>query len=184
MAAVAPPGRLSRSSVGRIGATVSHPSLGVLAVETISRARAYPLRQRVLRPHQHVEEMGGIDTGDPDELVVGALTRDGDVVGTGVVAPGAPPEVLASLVGPEAWRVRGMAVRPDARGMGVGTALLDVLIDHVRTRGGHILWCTARIPARTLYERAGLISFGDTWVDPDIGPHVVMWCRVVRSSRR
>lgn len=167
-----------RTSVERIGATVSHPLLGALLVVPIAPERARPLRRQVLRPHQAVEEMAGIDTGHSDELVVGVLTGEGDVVGTGAVAPGAPPGDLAALTGPgPAWRVRAMATRPDARGVGVGTAVLEALFSHVRARGGGVVWCNARVPARRLYERAGLTVFGDVWVDPDIGPHVVMWGR-------
>lgn len=168
-----------------IGTTVSHPVLGALDVVPIAPERSYLLRQQVLRPHQRVEEMGRIDSGDPDELVVGALSATGAVVATGAVAPGTPPDALANLSGPgPSWRVRGMATRNDARGAGVGTAVLDALVAHSRARGARVLWCNARVPARRLYERAGFETFGDVWEDPDIGPHVVMWRRIDDESAR
>ena len=45
-------------------------------------------------------------------------------------------------------------------------------------RAGGVLWCNARTPARAFYERAGLVVRGAEWVDPEIGPHVVMWRRL------
>lgn len=170
----------SGGSVAPIGTSLSlsHPVLGALTVVPIAAERSYPLRHAVLRPHQREEDMRAVDTGHPDELVLGALTGDGEVVGTGAIAPGAPPEAVAALAGVEAsWRVRGMATRPDARGAGVGTAILGTLLGHARAHEGRLVWCNARVAAQRLYERAGLVTCGAPWTDPHIGPHVVMWCR-------
>ncbi|MGH9099330.1 MAG: GNAT family N-acetyltransferase, partial [Acidimicrobiales bacterium] len=121
---------------------MTHPVLGEISVGPILPARSYELRQQVLRPHQRVEEMGHIDSGDPEELVVGALGSAGEVVATGAVMPAALPEGLGELAGAgRAWRVRGMATRPDLRGAGIGTAVLGALFDHVATCGGGIVWC-------------------------------------------
>jgi len=148
----------------------------MLRVVAILPERAYVLRQEVLRPHQSVEEMGCMDSGEPGGLVVGALSETGEVVATGAVAPGTPPDDVAALAGAGPyWRLRGMATRPDARSKGIGTAVLGALIDHARTHGARVMWCNAREPARALYERAGLQVIGDAWVDPLIGPHIVMW---------
>ena len=58
--------------------------------------------------------------------------------------------------GRSAWRVRGMATRPDHRGSGIGTLVLAALLDHVRSQGGGLVWCTARLGALTFYERGGV----------------------------
>lgn len=123
--------------------------------------------------------MRAVDTGHPDELVLAVLTAEGAVVGTGTIAPGTPPEELAALTGAgAAWRLRGMATRPDVRGAGIGGAVLDALFEHARAHDGRLVWCNARVGAQRLYERAGLVTWGAPWVEPDIGPHVVMWRRI------
>ncbi len=68
-----------------------------------------------------------------------------------------------------------MATAPDWRGRGLGTAVLDALIDHAAAHGGGLVWCNARVPARRLYERAGLVARGAVFDIPGIGPHIQMW---------
>jgi ribosomal protein S18 acetylase RimI-like enzyme len=80
------------------------------------------------------------------------------------------------LIGPDgepgAWRVRGMAVEPAARGRGAGSAVLRALLDHARESGATRVWANVRIRARTLYERAGFEVTSEVFEPPDIGPHV------------
>lgn len=82
------------------------------------------------------------------------------------------------LIGPEGdpgwWRVRGMATTPAARGRGTGTAVLGALLDHARARGATGVWASVRVPARSLYERAGFVVASDEFEPPHIGPHVIM----------
>jgi len=69
----------------------------------------------------------------------------------------------------------GMYVRPKARGMGVGAALLEVVIDHARTKVSLIQLSVAAPNdiARRLYERHGFQRYG---TEPDalrIGEHSI-----------
>lgn len=140
-------------------------------VEVVDPSITAPLRQAVLRPHQTIEEMSA-SVHDGEGAIYLAARRQGQVVGSGSVRPEAPPWA------PEesgAWRVRGMATAPDQRGQGIGAAVLTALVERVSAAGGSTVWCSARIPARTFYERAGFAATGETWVDPRIGPHVHMW---------
>jgi GNAT superfamily N-acetyltransferase len=86
--------------------------------------------------------------------------------------------VAVGLVGPEgelgAWRVRGMATIPGVRGRGAGKAVLGALIEHARSHEAVRVWASVRIPARALYERAGLAAVSEEFEAPDIGPHVIM----------
>ena len=120
------------------------------------------LRQAVLRPYMTVDEMAGHEPSgsvaagafEGDELVsVGLVGREGD---------------------PGAWRVRGMATAPHARGRGAGAAVLDALVLHAADQGATSVWCNARVRAIPLYERAGFIVVSDVFEPPDIGPHVRM----------
>ena len=133
-------------------------------------ARTAALRQRVLRPHQSVAEVASAMDA-PDAVAVAVL--DGDDVVCCVLAV---PEACPVPVGDgEQWRLRGMASDPGVRGRGLGAAVLDRMLAEIASRGGALVWCNARTPARRLYERAGFSVVGDPWEDPQIGPHVRMW---------
>jgi GNAT superfamily N-acetyltransferase len=102
---------------------------------------------------------------------------DGEVVGTswvGLEQAPLDPTGIGHAVSP-AWRLRGMATQEGFRGSGLGTALLNEVIDYVTEREGTVLWCNARLAAINLYLRSAFRPYGDPWHDPDIGPHVVMW---------
>jgi predicted GNAT family N-acyltransferase len=76
--------------------------------------------------------------------------------------------------GQDGWRLRGMASAPDARGTGIGRALLDACVAHVAAAGGGELWCNARTPALPFYAKAGFEVISEPFDIPGIGPHVVM----------
>ena len=73
-----------------------------------------------------------------------------------------------------------MATAEDRRRRGMGGAVLAAVIAHVRGHGGGLLWCNARLPAVPFYRRAGFEARGDSWEDPQIGPHIVMELTVDR----
>jgi GNAT superfamily N-acetyltransferase len=101
-----------------------------------------------------------------------AALDDAAAVGSGAVARAAPPWDPFDT---EAWRLRGMATAPERRGEGIGAMVVAAIIEHVAQHGGGVLWCNARTPAVSFYERAGFVTRGEEWVDPVIGPHIVMW---------
>jgi ribosomal protein S18 acetylase RimI-like enzyme len=76
--------------------------------------------------------------------------------------------------GPGSWRVRGMATAPHARGKGAGAAVLDALVGHAIAQGATRVWCNARTPARSLYEREGFRVVSEEFEIPEIGPHLAM----------
>jgi predicted GNAT family N-acyltransferase len=67
-----------------------------------------------------------------------------------------------------------MATVPAARGRGAGTAVLDALLEHAQSQGAASVWANVRVPARTLYERAGFVPVSDEFEEPMIGPHIRM----------
>jgi GNAT superfamily N-acetyltransferase len=122
------------------------------------------LRRAILRPHLTIEQM--VESEPPHASAMGAF--DGEAL------------VAVGLIGPEgepgAWRVRGMATVPEARGQGAGTRVLAALLDHARSEGATSVWASVRVPARTLYERAGFYVDSEVYEQPPIGPHVLMRC--------
>ena len=99
----------------------------------------------------------------PDAFAVGAF--EGDLIAVGLIGPDGDPGW---------WRVRGMATAPEARRAGAGSAVLSALVEHARQQGATGVWASVRVPARTLYERAGLRVDSEEFELPHIGPHVIM----------
>jgi GNAT superfamily N-acetyltransferase len=135
-------------------------------VRPVEPALTRPLRQRVLRPHESLEELASHEP--PGVHAVGAFAGD-ELIAVGFVCPDG---------GPGEWRVRGMATAPEYRGRGAGAAILEQLVDHARAQGATRVWCNARTPALGLYERAGFERESDEFEIPGIGPHFVMALRV------
>ena len=133
-----------------------------IVVSRLTVPETRPLRQAVLRPHMTVEAMAEAERAD---AVAYGASIDGDVVAVGLVGPDG---------GPGAWRVRGMATAPDARGQGAGAAVLEALLEYADAHGATRVWCHARIRALSLYRRAGFTAVSEEFELPHIGPHVVM----------
>jgi GNAT superfamily N-acetyltransferase len=120
------------------------------------------LRQEILRPHQTVEELAD---HEPAGAVAFGAFQGLELVAVGLVGPDGDPGD---------WRVRGMATAPQARGRGAGSAILNALVEHAIAHGATRVWCNARTPALTLYQRAGFVVASDEFDPPDIGPHYRM----------
>jgi predicted GNAT family N-acyltransferase len=142
-----------------------------LTVALVDAAATWPLRKRVLRPHQEGDAvvLGGDE--DPRAAHIGARDPSGEVVGIATVSP-QPCPWAPERAG--AWRLRGMATAEDRRGEGIGRLVLHGALGHVRARGGSVVWCNARTPAQAFYTREGCVPAGEPYVDPVIGPHVPM----------
>ena len=127
----------------------------------------------MLRPHETVEAVAAHEA--PGTIAVAAYDdATGDLLGTGMITPGPPPD---------GWRVRGMAVAPDARGRGIGTTVLNALLQKADAADVERVWCNARLPAVNLYARAGFITISDEFEIPGIGPHYVMERRRQAGAR-
>jgi GNAT superfamily N-acetyltransferase len=131
-------------------------------VRPVTMEETRPLRQSVLRPHQTIEELAAHESDDA--YAVGVFDA-GALIAVGfIVEEGEPGE----------WRIRGMATEQEARGRGAGSAVIAALVEHARDQGAMRVWCNARVPAISLYARAGFAVESDVFEPPDIGPHVRM----------
>lgn len=142
-----------------------------IRVMSVAAEVTFPLRQRILRPHETLEQLALRGDDAPDAGHFAAFDETGEVVGTATVRRTAPPWDPAD---DRAWRLRGMATAEGMRSRGVGGRVLAAVIDHVAANGGGLLWCNARTPAVEFYRRAGFETRGDEWLDAVIGPHVAM----------
>ena len=142
-----------------------------ITVERVPVEVTLPLRQRVLRPHETLDQLRLAGDDDPDTGHFAAIDGGGTVIGTASVRREAPPWAPEET---GAWRLRGMATAEGHRSRGVGARVLQAVIDHVSGHGGGLLWCNARLPAVAFYRRAGFETRGEPWDEPHIGPHVAM----------
>lgn len=140
----------------------------------VEAAATRPLRQRILRPGQTVNAVAFPGDGAPASAHFGARLPSGKLLGVASVLREPAPWDRRT----PGWRVRGMATVPEARRHGLGSRLLAAVLAHVETHGGGLLWCHARTPAVSFYERAGFVTRGTPWDELDIGPHITMWRRV------
>ena len=147
-------------------------------IRALTAAQTRPLRGDVLRPGQPAPNLVYDGDDAPGHFHAGAIL-DGDVVGVATVYPEPLPTNIeldnAELDANNAFRLRGMATRPDLQGQGVGRAVLTRCITHVRDYGADILWCNARSSALGFYLGLGFATVGDEFDIAGIGPHFVMW---------
>ncbi|MGE3232262.1 MAG: GNAT family N-acetyltransferase [Thermoleophilia bacterium] len=140
-------------------------------MDAVPAGDTHDLRERVLRPGQSPQELVYPGDDHPDALHAAVRDRaDGAILGVATVAPEGHPTDPR----PGDWRLRGMATAPQARGRGLGAALLGACLDHARARGGERVWCNARGTAEGFYLRAGFAPEGGRFDIPGLGEHVVM----------
>ncbi len=74
-------------------------------------------------------------------------------------------------------QLRGMAVRAEYQGLGIGARLLSAAQG---IANGHQknLWCNARQSAVSFYEKNGWTSYGPLFKIPIIGQHVAMQWKI------
>jgi GNAT superfamily N-acetyltransferase len=139
----------------------------------IAAEQTHPLRHAVLRPTQPVEAVRWDGDDAPDTAHFGAFEGD-RLVAVGTVlrdAPKGSPDARA-------WRLRGMATAPEARGRGHGAAIVRAALAHVRAQGGTLLWFNARTGAVGFYEKLGFVKSGAEFDVPHAGPHFYMEMRL------
>jgi len=141
-----------------------------MEIQIVEADRIRPLRQRVLRPHQAIEQMAYPGDDAPGTFHLAALNEAGQVLG--IASFYLDPHPLDPRAGD--WRLRGMAVEPELQGRGLGGRLVRAAIERIRERGGKRLWCNARVTAQRFYEKHGLRAEGERFDIPTIGPHTVM----------
>jgi predicted GNAT family N-acyltransferase len=123
------------------------------------RALAAPLRFAVFVEEQKVPAEIEIDDQDPLSLHALAFDAQGRAVATGRLLPDG--------------HIGRMAVARSARGSGVGTAVLQSLMQAARERGHREVVLSAQTHAVPFYARLGFVTEGAIYDDAGI-PHVDM----------
>jgi len=123
------------------------------------RVEARRIRFEVFVDEQRVPREMELDAADPDCVHALAFAPDGSVVGTGRLLPDG--------------HIGRMAVTREARGQGVGTALLLALMQAARERGHQEVELFSQTHAQRFYERFGFEVVGPPFDDAGIA-HVTM----------
>lgn len=121
------------------------------------------VREAVFVAEQGVPPELEWDEIDPDCVHILARNEEGSVVGVARLCPGGHIGRMAVLAG---WR-----------GMGVGRAMLQFLLDHANREGVQHLHLNAQVSAVGFYEKAGFQVQGGEFMDAGI-PHL----RMIRDS--
>lgn len=136
--------------------------------EILSRVMGQPAHTYSFE-HATVAEVGGEVHGFCQGWPTGTPHGDGalrraagirSIRATAVVLLGWPLVAALARHAPDEWYLQAIAVNPDARGHGVGTALFADAVARARVAGCVTLALdvdTANVQACTLYERLGLV---------------------------
>lgn len=124
-----------------------------------------PLRAQVLREGLGLDS-ARFDADDGPTTVHLAVhdPADGEVAACGTWFVDPLP------AGEPAWRLRGMATRPQNRGQGAGSAVLRSGLAMGVGRQLATAWCNARVPAIGFYERHGW-TIDSAEFESSHGPH-------------
>ncbi len=71
-------------------------------------------------------------------------------------------------------QLRGMATKPNFRGMGLGRDLVEYALTESAERGYDVIWCNAREHAVLFYEKLGFDVKSEIFMVPRVGLHFVM----------
>ncbi|MEU6095495.1 GNAT family N-acetyltransferase [Streptomyces sp. NPDC047079] len=143
-----------------------------LAEDPADREACFAVRKEVFVREQGVPEDIEYDAYDAGALHVLAIRRDGVPLGTGRLLHG---EAAAAKTGgdPSVGSLGRLAVTREARGVGVGAALVRAIEDAARARGLTAVDLHAQTHALGFYERLGYAAYGPEFPDAGI-PHRAM----------
>ncbi|MFE9168434.1 GNAT family N-acetyltransferase [Streptomyces kebangsaanensis] len=143
-----------------------------VAEDPADREACFAVRKEVFVVEQGVPQDIEYDAHDAVAVHVLAVREDGTPLGTGRLLYG---EAAAARTGGEksVGSLGRLAVTRDARGLGVGAALVRALEDTARARGLTAVDLHAQTHALGFYERLGYTAYGPEFPDAGI-PHRAM----------
>ncbi|AWT42679.1 MULTISPECIES: GNAT family N-acetyltransferase [Streptomyces] len=140
-----------------------------VAEDPADRELCFALRKEVFVAEQGVPEDIEYDEHDAGAVHVLAVAEDGVPLGTGRLLHGAA--ALAQGTGdPSVGSLGRLAVAREARGLGVGAALVRAIEEAARARGLTAVDLHAQTHALGFYERLGYAPYGEEYLEAGI-PH-------------
>ncbi|MGW3309826.1 GNAT family N-acetyltransferase [Streptomyces sp. NPDC001073] len=143
-----------------------------VAEDPADREACFAVRKEVFVVEQGVAQEIEYDAYDAVATHVLAVREDGTPLGTGRLLFG---EAAAAKTGgdPTVGSLGRLAVSKEARGLGVGVALVRAIEDAARARGLAAVDLHAQTHALGFYERLGYEAYGPEFLDAGI-PHRAM----------
>jgi predicted GNAT family N-acyltransferase len=146
----------------------------MLEVSKIEPEMTYSLRHSVLRPHQTVEDCK-YDTDHQDYAFhVGAFYQ-GKLISIASFCVEMNPDFSIK----RQYRLRGMATLEEFRKLGAGKAIVTFAENLIKEQGFECLWCKGRTNVQEYYNKLGFIAHGEVFDYPPIGPHIVMYKKLI-----
>ncbi|MFI1352189.1 GNAT family N-acetyltransferase [Streptomyces sp. NPDC020898] len=152
---------------------MSQPSYAVRVVDDpADREACFAVRKEVFVVEQRVPQELEYDEYDAGAVHVLAVREDGVALGTGRLLYGA---AAAGRTGGDlsVGSLGRLAVRKEARGLGVGVALVRGIEDAARELGLVAVDLHAQTSASGFYERLGYAGYGDEFSEAGIA-HLAM----------
>ncbi|MEU3981838.1 GNAT family N-acetyltransferase [Streptomyces sp. NPDC026672] len=143
-----------------------------VAEDPDDREACFAVRKEVFVVEQGVPQDIEYDAYDPGAVHVLAVRADGVPLGTGRLLHG---EAAAAKNGgdPSVGSLGRLAVAKEARGLGIGVALVRAIEDAARARGLTAVDLHAQTHALGFYERLGYEPYGPEYPEAGI-PHRAM----------
>jgi predicted GNAT family N-acyltransferase len=138
-----------------------------------AKALAAPLRQSVFVKEQAVPAELEWDEHDAVSIHAVAADQEGNILGTGRLLPTDNCRIA---------RIGRMAVLKENRHVGIGTAILEKLLQQAQAQGTTEIVLHAQLSAEGFYRRFGFAPSGSHFIEAGI-PHVEMR-RALRPARR
>ena len=107
---------------------------------------------------------------EPGVVHLAVADRGHGLVAVATVVPAATDH----RPGRAAWRLRGMAVDPARQGEGIGTVLLDAVVERCRAAAAEVVWAHGRDSALAFYRRRGWSVEGEGYLEIGIPHHDVV----------
>lgn len=145
-----------------------------LSISTVSVEQTYPLRHKILRPHQPIEACKYLGDHEVSTHHYAADFHD-HTVGILSVYSQAHSQLIKEFPKSKPVQFRAMATDKTMRGKGVAAHLLRYAEQQARKEGYDLIWCNARVEALGFYEKQQYVSYGPLFDIPDIGPHQVLY---------
>lgn len=146
-------------------------------IKRISTRETLPLRHKVLKPYLKTAEEC-VNPGDdlPSTFHFGLYSSNALIsVATFI------QEAHENFPATSPYRLRGMATSSEFQGQGCGSILVRHAESELRKLNCDFIWFNARIKAFSFYEKLGFQHWGELFEIPHIGPHKVMYKKLIPS---
>lgn len=143
-------------------------------ISLITAAETLPLRQRILKPFLAVEDCAN-PGDDLSSTYHFGLFHSQKLICVATFLS----EAFSAFDAGHPYRLRGMATDERYRRQGFGQILTRHGLAFLREQRCDLVWCNARIRAFNFYQKLGFSFYGELFEMKDIGPHKVMYKRLI-----